>query len=318
MLPELIELNRLLRRAVRNNDMSEEDQEQAHKINNQLLQNILTISDKDLQHRYYERAISGYFESFDLITVELEYSNTPQPAPNSFDEYCGFRYLICRGFMDIYMECANHSLLPSKELLQGLMARYSSSRTFYEHCTWCMFEDQYVRSGGREAFHLFLESLSIDIDEINNISNTKSKKRNSHTMRPAEDLLDKSFCSALFNSVKGTSELRNIVQGKIVKEVCGRAKKNSENWTWAHVRRAMVRCGFFGECPEGKKPQWWEDNAISDKDFGHAINSCAPDITAARVKTQCINHKDKHAICDENIVTRICEYLQPVVYIIKE
>lgn len=137
-------------------------------------------------------------------------------------------------------------------------------------------------------------------------------------MQPKEEPLSMLFCPAIIQSTEATYLLREIVQGKIRSEVCGRAKRNSENWTWAHVRRAMVRSGFFGPCPEGKVQSIWEDQAISDTDFGHAIHSCDTSITATSVKTQCINHKNKHENYDDNIVQKIFEYLKTVAVFVKE
>lgn len=142
------------------------------------------------------------------------------------------------------------------------------------------------------------------------------QKNDFSEMRPADELLSKLFCTPLFESDEATRLLKSIVHEKIKGEVCGRAEHNSENWTWAHVRRAMVRSGFFGTKPENKKQKSWEDEAITDTDFGKAINSCDATISPGSIKTSCVRGKNKKEICDENIVKRICEYLKPVVNII--
>lgn len=161
------------------------------------------------------------------------------------------------------------------------------------------------------------EDLRNEIAEMRDMLNgQKEQLARNVSIRPAEVLLNKSFCPALFNSSHATDLLRQIVHEKIKDETCGRAPRNNENWTWAHVRRAMVRCGFFGECPKLMPQDKWEDMALSDTDFGYAINSCDQTISPQSVKTQCTNHKDKHGTCDENIVSRICEYLQPIIKVL--
>lgn len=142
-------------------------------------------------------------------------------------------------------------------------------------------------------------------------------------MIPSEELLPKFFVPEILFSERATAELKKIVSGKIKEEVCGRAKKNTENWTWSHVRRAMAKMGFFGKIPENrlKTIAERENDMVSDKEFGYAINICDRSITPGSVKTQCINHDKKmntKEIVEENIVRRICEYLQPIQDIIDE
>lgn len=152
--------------------------------------------------------------------------------------------------------------------------------------------------------------------EVNN--RTPIKKQSKAERRPANELLSKLFCCTLFESTEATRLLRSIVHDKVKGEVCGRAEHNCENWTWAHVRRAMVRSGFFGIKPENKTQEAWENEAISDTDFGKVINSCDATITPGSVKTSCDRGKKKRGICDENIVKRICEYLEPIAIIINK
>lgn len=128
--------------------------------------------------------------------------------------------------------------------------------------------------------------------------------------------LHNSFSSALYDSKDALKMLQILIGGKIKSEVCGRANTNAENWTWAHVRRAMTRIGCFGKKPEDKSEEYWEDYAVSDSDFGHAIHSCDTTIPYSNVRTQCINHKNKRGDSDENIVLSICEYLKPIQNII--
>lgn len=130
------------------------------------------------------------------------------------------------------------------------------------------------------------------------------------TFRSADELVSKKFISAIYDSAEATSELRNIIRKDIKVRVAGRGETNSENWTWAHVRRAMCRMGFFGAKDNSKSQEYWEDHCLSDTEFGKAIASCDNTINFSMVKESCKRNKTKpHDQTNENIVNRICEYL---------
>lgn len=135
---------------------------------------------------------------------------------------------------------------------------------------------------------------------------------------PPEILMDKTVCSKLFLNEPASRKLCKIVKGKIKEETQKNSEVRAENWTWAHVRRAMVRSGFFGNCPEGKTQEYWEDNAVSDTKFGRFIGKCDKMIDYTIVKSSCTRNKNKHEQSDENIVIRICSYLEPVKALIEK
>lgn len=86
MLPELNKLYRLLVHSARNKTMSDDEQEKAHEINDNLLHSILNESDIDKQKIYFERAVEGYAEIFDRISVELNKTVIPSTISEQIDE----------------------------------------------------------------------------------------------------------------------------------------------------------------------------------------------------------------------------------------
>lgn len=150
-----------------------------------------------------------------------------------------------------------HSIDSHSYITVPLSPEYPFNLSLHDDTLTCKLSNNYIRTPLKHIGLpvIYAEKLKCFEDKVAIHDSGKTVANTS--VRPISEILDKSFCSDLFVSHDATMLLREIVQGKIKEECVGRAAKNNENWTWAHVRRAMVRCGFFGSLPEGKAQEWW-------------------------------------------------------------